>query len=268
MRTIRSVRHVGSQNGHGRGLRRSSQADQRERRGIDGHDSSGGNRGWPRHRAYVGVHKRTLQSVRRVGSQDGHGRALRRSSQGDQRKRHGSNGCYSSIRRRPRDREEVGEVGVHKRTLRSARRVSSPGGHGRGLRRSSQADQKKWHRIDGNDSSGYNRVRLLERKGGKLTKGAALRKGGKLTKEAALRKGAALSNSQFGVPGRTIRSGRGLKTLDADGVRWRRDSQVGQHKGYGLDGQLTITTSTSARRASLNGRCSGWPKRSGGSIGR
>ena len=36
-RTIRSVRRVGSQDGHGRRLLRSSQADQRERRGIDGH---------------------------------------------------------------------------------------------------------------------------------------------------------------------------------------------------------------------------------------
>ena len=149
-----------------------------------------------------------------------------------------------------RDREEVG---MHKRTLLSSMRVSSPGAHGRALRRSScrssQADQRKRQRSDGNDSSGCNRVRLLERKsgklrkevalrkGGKLRNGAALRKGGKLRQGAALRKGAAPSNSQFGVPGRTIRSARGLKSLDADGMRWRRDSRVGQKKGYGLDGQ-------------------------------
>ena len=112
--------------------------------------------------------------------------------------------------------------------IRSARRVHSQSGqdgHGRGLRRSSQADQSTRYLIDGGFSSGYNRFRLLERKGGKLRK------------EAALRKGAALSNSQFRVPGRTIHSARGLKSLDADGVRWRRDSRVGQKPGYGLDGQ-------------------------------
>ena len=140
MRTIRSVRHVGSQNGHGRGLRRSSQADQRELRGIDGHDSSGGNRRWPRHRANIGVHKRTLRSARRVGSQDGHGRGLRCSFQADQSKRQSSDGGYSSRynRRWPRHRAEVG---VNKRTRRSVRRVHSQDGHGRGLRRSSQAEQ-------------------------------------------------------------------------------------------------------------------------------
>ena len=162
---------VSNQDGHGRGLHRSSQADPSKRHSCDGSISSGGNRRWPRHRANVGVHKRTLRSARRVSSQSGQD------------------------------------------------------GHGRGLRRSSQADQSTRYLIDGGFSSGYNRFRLLERKGGKLRK------------EAALRKGAALSNSQFRVPGRTIHSARGLKSLDADGVRWRRDSRVGQKPGYGLDGQ-------------------------------
>jgi len=83
-KTLLSSMRVSNQDGHGRGLHRSSQADQRKRHASDGGISSGGNRRWPRHRAQVGVHKKTLLSSMRVSNQDGHGKALRRSSQADQ----------------------------------------------------------------------------------------------------------------------------------------------------------------------------------------
>tara|TARA_B100000524_G_C23531157_1_gene327794 strand:+ start:342 stop:725 length:384 start_codon:yes stop_codon:yes gene_type:complete len=79
------------------------------------------------------------------------------------------------------------------------------------------------------------RLRGALRKGGKRRKSGNLRKGAALRKSAKLRMGAALVDAKFGVPERTIRSARGLKS-----------SRVGQQKGYGLDGQAR-----SSRRSRL-----------------
>ena len=106
-RTLRSGRRVHSQDGPGRGLRRSSQADQKKRHRSDGDYSvrllkrKGGKWRCPRQRAVivligrVGVHKRMLHSVRRVHSQNGPGRGLRRSFRADQREWQANDGCDS-----------------------------------------------------------------------------------------------------------------------------------------------------------------------------